>query len=94
MLLMAFVPIHSGASPCSTEPDIAAARLRWSKARRDVATNRDQLCRTYGSQFYEAATARYGTSACKSGAERTRDLAILDSEIEALNDLIATQCGT
>jgi hypothetical protein len=38
-------------------------------------------------------TARHFASFCKDGTDRQRALELLDSEIEAFNDLIATLCG-
>jgi len=38
-------------------------------------------------------TARQAASVCEDGSDRQRDLDLLDSEIDAFNNLIAAQCG-
>jgi hypothetical protein len=48
---------------------------------------------SFWDSLYEAVTARQATSACQDGIDRRRDLTLLDSEIEAFNNLIAAQCG-
>jgi hypothetical protein len=80
---------------CGQASELATARLRWEAARRNVIDPafRDKNCRTYGMQFYEAVTARQAVSSCPGSADHQRDLALLDSEIDAFNKLIATQCG-
>src|SRR5215510_8398219 len=80
---------------CGHTSQLASARLRWQAARRipiDPALP-DKTCRAFGMHFYEAVTARQATSACQDGIDRQRDLSLLDSEIEAFNNLIAAQCG-
>jgi hypothetical protein len=80
---------------CGHTSRLTSARLRWQAARQipiDPALP-DRNCRTFGIQFYEAVTARHATSACQDGIDRQRDLILLDSEIEAFNELIAAQCG-
>lgn len=39
-----------------------------------------------------AVLARQAVSICGNGSDHQRNLALLDSEIDAFNDLIATQC--
>ena len=80
---------------CGHTSELASARLRWQAARQipiDPA-RADKTCRAFGTQFYEAVTARQATSACQDGIDHQRDLVLLDSEIEAFNELIAAQCG-
>ena len=80
---------------CGHTSQLASARLRWQAARQipvDPALP-DKNCRAFGTQFYEAVTARRATSACQDGIDHQRDLILLDSEIEAFNKVIATQCG-
>jgi len=80
---------------CGHTSQLAGARLRWQAARQipvDPALP-DKNCRAFGIQFYEVVTARQATSACQDGIDHQRDLILLDSEIEAFNKLIATQCG-
>ena len=82
-------------SACSQLPDLSAARLRWAamrKSRVDPARNVEN-CRSYGTNFYEAVTTRQAASFCRDSIDRQRTLELLDSEIEAFNDLIARRCN-
>ena len=82
------------ASSCSPVSDLAAARLRWSQERSAKTRNPEQTCRTYRKQLYEAAAARQAASTCKAGDQRENEMTLLDSEIEAVNNLIAVKCDT
>lgn len=86
----------SEAGYCDTSFDVRAARIRWANARQSEPNSEDpgRACRAYGNQFYEAVEARQAVFDCKLGAERQKDIEILDSEIEAFNNLIAARCGT
>ena len=49
----------------------------------------------YAITFYEAVTVRQTTSICESSTDRRRlDLVLLDTEIDAFNNLIAEHCGS
>jgi hypothetical protein len=82
-------------SYCGQAPELAAARLRWAEVRkrRVHPIHSDKHCLSYGIYFYEAVTARLAASVCTDGIDRQRNLKLLDSEIDAFNSLIATQCG-
>jgi len=80
---------------CAQVSDLAAARLRWAAARQsrvDSGQN-EKKCHAYRIHFYDAVTARQVASTCEDGIQRQRDLDLLDSEIDAFNNLIAAQCG-
>src|SRR4051794_34906636 len=82
-------------SACGQLGDLVATRLRWEtirKSRVDPA-NHEPSCRSYDANFVEAVTARQAASVCRSGIELQRTLELLDSEINAFNDLIATHCS-
>jgi hypothetical protein len=81
-------------SGCSQLPDLSAARLRWAAVRKSSVDpgHRELSCRSYGSNFFDAVTTRQAASFCRDGVDRQRTLKLLDAEIEAFNDLIATQC--
>jgi uncharacterized protein (DUF58 family) len=83
------------ASNCAQVADLTAARLRWAAARqsRVDAAQAEKKCHSYRVHFYDAVTARQADSVCEDGIRRQRDLDLLDSEIDAFNDLIAAQCG-
>jgi hypothetical protein len=81
---------------CGRSFDVGIARTRWANALQGgpSSENAAQICRDYGTRFYEAVEARQAVSECKAGIERHKDIEILDAEIEAFNNLIATYCGT
>ena len=74
-------------SGCSELSHLSSARLRWAALRKDRANpvHKEESCRSYRSNCLEAVMTRHEAS--------QRVLELLDSEIEALNDLIATQCS-
>lgn len=80
---------------CNQVFEAAAARVRVSTARRNGTDpmQSEEVCRTYGSQFFEAVKARYAASFCEDGVDHHQDLARLDAGIDAVNNLIASQCG-
>ena len=90
----ALTSVAAGAS-CDKPPDVAAARVRWAAARKSMAVAQQpaEMCRAYGKYFYEAAVVRQAAASCESGAARDRDLESLDTEIDAFNNLIASQCS-
>jgi hypothetical protein len=83
------------ASYCAQVSDLAAARLRWAVVHQShVDSAQDEKkCRAYRIHFYDAVTARQAASICEDGIHRQRDLDLLDSAIDAFNNLIAAQCG-
>jgi hypothetical protein len=85
----------AGMSGCSQLSDLAKAQLRWAAVRKSRVDpyHSEESCRTYRSNFFEAVTTRQAAAICRDGAERSRTLELLDTEIEAFNDLIATQCS-
>ena len=59
------------------------------------AVHAEKICHDYAITFYEAVTVRQTASICESSADRRRlDLAQLDSDIDAFNNLIAEHCGS
>ena len=82
-------------SDCRQLSDLSAARLRWAAVRKSGVRPAHDAgnCRSYGANFFEAVTARQAASFCSDGIDRQRILELLDSEIDAFNDLIATQCS-
>jgi hypothetical protein len=82
------------ASYCDQIAEIATARLRAAPAHaNDSAPHSDESCRAYSNYFFEAVKARQTASICENSVERQRALDMLDSEIDAFNNLIASQCG-
>lgn len=85
--------IHAVASECTLNKDIDASRSRWATLRSQPvnATDNQKTCRAYAASFYESVTLRQAAARC---VDRERNLAVLDSEISAFNDLLATKCGS
>jgi hypothetical protein len=80
---------------CSQLSDLSAARLRWAAARKKPADpdHNEESCGSYGTNFFEAVTTLQAASVCTEGLDRERTLELLDSEINAFNELIGTQCN-
>ncbi len=88
---------RAGSPECARTSDLAAARVRWAATRQSHidAADAEKICHDYAIAFYEAVTVRQTASTCESSAARRRlDLAQLDSEIDAFNNLIAEHCGS
>jgi hypothetical protein len=84
--------IPAVAAECTSIKDIDASRSRWEMLRSQPAksADREKTCRAYAASFYESVTLRQTAARCADGE---RNLAALDSEINAFNDLLATKCG-
>jgi hypothetical protein len=95
LLIDSALTAGAGMSGCSQLSDLSAARLRWAAVRESRVDpgHSEESCRSYRSNFFEAVTTRQAASFCRDGADRSRTLELLDTEIEAFNGLIATQCG-
>ena len=96
-LLIASVVINASTIPaaapeCTSIKDIDASRSRWELLRSQPAkaAEKEKICRAYAASFYESVTLRQAAARCADGE---RNLAVLDSEINAFNDLLATRCG-
>jgi hypothetical protein len=95
LLSNATIASATDASVCDQLLNMSAARLRWEavrKSRVDPASS-EMSCRSYGANFVEAVTARQAAVTCRDGIDRQRLLELLDPEIDAFNDLIATRCS-
>jgi hypothetical protein len=77
---------------CASTKDVDASRSRWTNLRHQAvsADDKEKLCRAYAASFYESVKLRQAAVNC---AEREQALAVLDSEVNAFNDLLATKCG-
>ena len=77
-------------SACTSIKGIDASR--WATLRSELAnaTGKEKICRAYAASFYESVTLRQAAAKCFNGK---RNVAVLDSEINALNDLLAAKCG-
>jgi hypothetical protein len=82
--------IPAVASECNSSKYTDASRLRQATLR-SQPNAADNACRAYAASFYGSVRQRQATAMCVDGA---RNLAELDSKINALNDLLATKCGS
>ena len=97
LVLVAVAAINASTLPaagagCTSIKDIDASRSRWEQLRSQTAkaADREKICSAYAASFYESVTFRQAVANCAAGG---RNLAMLDSEINAFNDLLATKCG-
>jgi hypothetical protein len=70
-----------------------AYRSHWATLRSQPANaaDKEKTCRAYAASSYESVTLRQAAAKCADGE---RNLALLDSEINAFNDLLANKCGS
>jgi hypothetical protein len=80
---------------CSQAHDSAATRLQWAleRQRNAMTLQKDDSCRVYRTEFYEAAVTRQNITHCEEDDMRQSALKVIDAEINAFNDLIATYCS-
>jgi hypothetical protein len=84
--------IPAVAAECASNKNIGATRTRSAMVRGQPANAADneKACRAYAASFYESVTLRQVAARYADGG---RTLALLDSVINAFNDLLATKCG-
>jgi hypothetical protein len=95
------VLIASAAINASTIPAVAAeftsnnaidaSRARSATVQTASAADKEKTCRAYAASFYESVMMRQAAASRVDGA---RVLAVLDTVINAFNDLFATKCGS
>jgi hypothetical protein len=97
------VLIASAAINASTIPALAADgmpnnyidafRTHWATLRSQPASaaEKEKTCRAYAASFYQSVTRRQAAAGRGDGE---RYLALLDSAINAFNDLLATKCSS
>jgi hypothetical protein len=80
------------AADSTSNKDLGVTRTRSATVRSQPANaaDKEKACRAYAASFYESVTLRQAAARYADG-ERT--LALLDSVIDAFNDLLATKCG-
>jgi hypothetical protein len=85
--------IPAVAAECTSNKDIDASCARRTTVQSQPAdvADAEKTCRAYAASFYESVTLRQAAAGC---VDRERILAVLDSEINALNDLLAKKCGS
>lgn len=84
--------IPAAAADCTSNKDIDAtqAHRATTRSRPANAVDNEKACRAYAASFYESVTLRQAAAGYADGG---RALALLDSVINAFNDLLATKCG-
>jgi hypothetical protein len=84
--------IPAVAAACTSGKEVDAFRARWATLRSQPAASaeREKACRAYAESFYESVKLRQMAASCVDGQQ---SLAALDSDINALNDLLATRCS-
>ena len=89
-VLIASIPAL--AAECSSNKDIDATRTRSVMVRSQLANAADneKACRAYAASFYQSVTLRQTAARYADGG---RTLALLDSVVNAFNDLLATKCS-
>jgi hypothetical protein len=80
------------AAECTLNKDIDTTRTRLATKRSQPANSDtiEKACRAYAASFYESVTLRQAAARYADGG---RTLALLDSVINAFNDLLATKCS-
>jgi hypothetical protein len=97
LLVPAAIPVMAAKvdASCNQVFEAAAARARVAVARRngvDPAQSME-ICRAYANQFFEAVKARQAAAVCEDGLDHRRNLELLDAGIDAVNNLIASECS-
>jgi hypothetical protein len=75
-----------------TSKDINGSCARWATVSSQPANavDNEKTCHAYAASFYESVVLRKAAANRIDGAQV---LALLDSAINAFNDLLATKCG-
>jgi hypothetical protein len=95
LLIGLAITARADTSGCTQVSNLSAARLSWAALRKDRVNpaHKEENCRSYATNFFEAVTARQAASFCTDVIDRHRLVELLDFEIDAFNDLIATRCS-
>jgi hypothetical protein len=84
--------IPAVASECKLASEIAASRAHWASVRSQAGVDHQATCHAYAASFYESVMLRQAAVACVRDANREQNVTMLDSEIDAFNDLLAARC--
>ena len=84
--------IAAVAAETTSSKDIDAFRPRSATVQSQPAdaADKEKTCRAYAASFYESVVMR---QAAANRVEGARVLAVLNTVINAFNDLLATKCG-
>ena len=84
------IPALAAECPSNKNIDASCAHRATVQSQPVDVADKDKICRAYAASFYESVTLRQVAARCIDGE---RNLAALDSEINAFNDLLAAKCG-
>ncbi|WFU46034.1 hypothetical protein QA640_45535 (plasmid) [Bradyrhizobium sp. CB82] len=86
--------IPARASECTSASEIAASHIRSATilSQPTKPAHNERICRAYATSN-QLVTTRQNTASCIRSNDRQRDLALLDAEIEALNDALASNAA-
>jgi hypothetical protein len=83
------IPAVTADSTSNKDIDATRTRLTTVRSQPANAATKEKACRAYAASFYESVTLR---QAAARYVDCERAPALLDSVINAFNDLLATKC--
>ena len=83
------IPALAAEYTSSKDIDASRARLATVRSQYVNAADNEKTCRAYAASFYQSVTLR---QAAATRADGERVLTVLDSVINAFNDLLAMKC--
>ena len=86
----ATIPGLAAESALNKDVNAARAVAATAHSKPANATDNEKTCRAYAASFYESVVMR---QAAANRVEGARVLAVLNTVINAFNDLLATKCG-
>ena len=84
------IPAVAAEFTSNKDMDASRALSATIHSRPANAADNEKTCRAYAASFYESVVLR---QAAANRVDGERVLAVLDSVINAFNDLLATKCG-
>jgi hypothetical protein len=84
------IPAVAAENTSNKDVDASRARSPMVHSQAANATDTEKTCRAYAASFYESVMLRQA-AAIRVDGERT--LLVLDTVINAFNDLLAAKCG-
>jgi hypothetical protein len=85
------IPVLATESISSKDIDAFRPHRATVQSQPADAADKEKTCRAYAASFYESVVMR---QAAANRVEGARVLAVLDSVINAFNDLLATKCSS
>jgi hypothetical protein len=88
--IIASIPAVAAESTSNKDIDATRTRSATVGSQQANAADNETACRAYAASFYESVTLQ----AAARYADGERTLVLLDSVINAFNDLLATRCAS